>query len=408
MNDLNFMKKLLDKVQVDFYTIAELEVDKCIALGRGNVISKIDISNTPGTYPVYSSSAKGNGIFGMYGKYMFEDERITWSIDGGGRFFYRKPHKYSLTNVSGWLKVLNKNKINTRYLYYVLSGAWETKKFDYIKKAHPSIIRKEYSVPIPYPNNPQKSLEIQSEIVGILDTFTMLSAELSTELSVELSTRKKQFSYYREQLFSFYKEDVKRKPLNKVGEIIRGKRFTKANYVDDGISAIHYADIYTHYGTATTNTVSNVHSDLKSTLRFAKPGDIVIAGVGETVEDIGKSVAWLGKENVAIHDDCFAFSHSLNPKFVSYYFQTAKFNAEKRKFVARGKMKRLSAKNFGKLTIPIPPSDEQNRIVTILDKFDTLTTSISEGLSKEIELRKKQYEYYRDMLLTFPKENLKL
>ena len=136
----------------------------------------------------------------------------------------------------------------------------------------------------------------------------------------------------------------------------------------------------------------------------------MIAGVGETVEEVGKAVAWLGEGGVAIHDDCFVFSHSLNPKFVSYYFQTAAFHAEKNKFVARAKINRLSANNLGKLTIPIPYPDnpeksleEQTRIVAILDKFDTLTNSITEGLPREIELRQKQYEYYRDLLLSFPK-----
>ena len=114
---------------------------------------------------------------------------------------------------------------------------------------------------------------------------------------------------------------------------------------------------------------------------------------------------------MAFHDDCFAFSHSLNPKFVSYYFQTAAFHTEKNKFVACAKVKRLSANNLGKLTIPIPyPDDpekslaEQERIVAILDKFDALTNSITEGLPREIELRQKQYEYYRNMLLTFPRQ----
>ncbi|VAW88333.1 Type I restriction-modification system, specificity subunit S, partial [hydrothermal vent metagenome] len=265
---------------------------------------------------------------------------------------------------------------------------------------------KGFRIPIPCLDNPEKSLEIQAEIVRILDAFT----ELTAELTAELSARKKQYNYYRDQLLSFEDGAVEWKAMGEIGEFIRGKRFTKADYVDDGISAIHYGEIYTQYGIATTATVSRVRPSMASTLRFANPGDLVIAGVGETVEDVGKAVAWLGEADVAFHDDCFAFSHSLNPKFVSYYFQTAAFHAEKNKYVACGKIKRLSAKSLGKLTIPIPyPDDlekslaEQKRIVAILDKFDTLTSSISEGLPREIELRQKQYAYYRDLLLNFPK-----
>jgi type I restriction enzyme S subunit len=189
--------------------------------------------------------------------------------------------------------------------------------------------------------------------------------------------------------------------LNEIGKFIRGRRFTKDDYAPDGIGCIHYGDIYTQYGTATTATVSHVRSDMASNLRFAKPGDLVIAGVGETVEDVGKAVAWLGDGEVAIHDDCFAFHHSLNPKFVSYYFQTAAFHAEKNKFVARAKVKRLSAENLGKLTIPVPPAEEQERIVAILDKFDALVNDLGSGLPAEIKARRQQYEYYRDRLLDF-------
>ncbi|MFP8760305.1 restriction endonuclease subunit S, partial [Klebsiella grimontii] len=259
---------------------------------------------------------------------------------------------------------------------------------------------------IPCPNNPEKSLAIQSEIVGILDTFTSLTAELTAELTA----RKKQYNYYRDQLLSFKKGDVEWKALGEIGKFIRGKRFTKADYVEDGIGVIHYGEIYTRYGVFTTHTLSQVRNDMEKSLRYAEPGDVVITDVGETVEDVGKAVAWLGDDKVAIHDHCYAFRHSMNPKFVSYCMQTASFIAEKAKYVARTKVNTLLINGFAKIAIPVPyPNDlekslaEQARIVAILDKFDALTNSISEGLPREIALRQKQYEYYRDLLLSFPK-----
>jgi type I restriction enzyme S subunit len=102
------------------------------------------------------------------------------------------------------------------------------------------------------------------------------------------------------------------------------------------------------------------------------------------------------------HDDCFVFRHSLNPKFVSYYFQTAAFHGEKNKFVARAKMKRLSAESLGKLKIPVPSPEDQERIVAILDKFDALVNDLSSGLPAEIKARRQQYAHYRDRLLSFP------
>lgn len=244
---------------------------------------------------------------------------------------------------------------------------------------------------------PLPPLDVQREIVKVMDTFTQLEAELEAELGA----RSRQYAYYRDTLLAFKDQNIRWAAMSEVGEFFRGRRFTKDDYVPDGIGCIHYGDIYTQYGTATTATVSHVRSDMTSALRFAKPGDLVIAGVGETVEDVGKAVAWLGNGEVAIHDDCFAFRHSLNPRFVSYYFQTATFHAEKNKFVARAKVKRLSAESLGKLTIPVPPLDVQVRIVAILDKFDAMVNDLSSGLPAEIKARRQQYGHYRDRLLSF-------
>ena len=143
------------------------------------------------------------------------------------------------------------------------------------------------------------------------------------------------------------------------------------------------------------------HCQIKTKLRYAKTGDVVLTDVGETVEDVGKAVAWIGDEDVAIHDHCYAFRHSMNPKFVSYCMQTTSFVAEKAKYVARTKVNTLLIDGFSKIRIPIPPLDEQARIVAILDKFEALVNDISSGLPAEIQARRKQYEHYRDRLLSF-------
>jgi type I restriction enzyme S subunit len=286
---------------------------------------------------------------------------------------------------------INEALIEPKFFYYFLM----TQRLEELNQAGgvPSLtqsVLNELKIPVP-------PLEVQREIVKVLDTFTKLEAELEAELEA----RSRQYAYYRDALLAFKKQNVRWVKMSEVGEFFRGRRFTKDDYVLDGIGCIHYGDIYTQYGIATTATVSHVRSDMALALRFAKPGDLVIAGVGETVEDVGKAVAWLGDGDVAIHDDCFAFRHSLNPKFVSYYFQTAAFHAGKNKFVARAKVKRLSAESLGKLTIPVPPLEEQERIVAILDKFDALVNNLSSGLPAEIKARRRQYEHYRDRLLSF-------
>jgi len=299
--------------------------------------------------------------------------------------------------------------LNTKFLFYYcfLLADWCTKNTT--KSSFASVDMdgfRKYKFPIPCPENPEKSLEIQTEIVRILDAFTAMTAELTAELSM----RKQQYNYYRDQLLSFEDGEVEWKAMGEIGEFIRGKRFTKKDYVDDGIPAIHYGEIYTRYGTSAENVYSQVRSDMADSLRYAEHGDVVVAGVGETVEDVGKAVAWLGGEKVAIHDDSFAFRHAMNPKYIAYVMQTTAFIDAKAKHVSSGKVNRLLIKGFAKVEVPVPfPNDpekslaEQKRIVSILDKFDALTSSISEGLPREIELRQQQYEYYRDQLLSFPK-----
>lgn len=175
-------------------SLGDLEKSGAVKLGRGKVISKVALEAEPGNYPVYSSSGSGTGEFGRYGQYMFDDERITWSVDGGGRFFYRVPHRYSVTNVSGWMQV-DTSRFLVRYLYYVLTVLWGREKFDYTRKAHPSVIREVYMIAEP-------SLEVQAEVVGQLDRFDALVNDISVGLPAALTARRQQYEYYRDRLLA--------------------------------------------------------------------------------------------------------------------------------------------------------------------------------------------------------------
>jgi len=250
---------------------------------------------------------------------------------------------------------------------------------------------------------------VQKEIVRILDTFTELTTELTTELATELTIRKKQYSYYLNELFSFEKDKVERKTLIEIGEFQRGKRFVKTDMILEGVPCIHYGEMYTHYNTWADKSKSFLSKKFVKTknLRVAEKGDVVIVAAGETIEDLGMGTAWLGDECAVIHDACFSYRSSLNPKYVAYFTRTKHFHDQIKKHISSGKISAINAKGLSNAIIPIPSKKEQERIVAILDKFDILTSSISKNLPKEIELRKKQYEYYRNMLLTFPKDNLK-
>ncbi|ELS6105402.1 restriction endonuclease subunit S [Escherichia coli] len=253
--------------------------------------------------------------------------------------------------------------------------------------------------PIPCPDNPEKSLAIQSEIVRILDTFTALTAELSAELNM----RKKQYNYYRDQLLSFKEGEVEWKTLGEIGHFTRGKRFVKTDMLSEGYPCIHYGEMYTYYNVWTNKTKSFVSQELASKLRVSEYGDVIIVAAGETIEDIGKGTAWLGKSNVVFHDACFSYRCLLNPKYIAYFTRTKIFHDQIKKHISSGKISAINANGLSKVKIPMLSAKEQARIVEILDKFDTLTNSITEGLPREIELRQKQYEYYRDLLFSFPK-----
>ena len=298
---------------------------------------------------------------------------------------------------------VNSEIADYKYVFYFLSS-----QYQYIKSLgsgsqtniNAGIVKK-LLVPIPCPDTPEKSLAIQAEIVRVLDKFTALTAELTAELTA----RKKQYNYYRDQLLSFEEGAAPFYPLGQkeVGEFIRGGSFQKKDFTKSGIGCIHYGQIFTHYGTYANKTKTFVSESLAQKCRKAKTGNLVIATTSENDDDVCKAVAWLGTEDIAVSSDACIYRHNLNPKYVSYFFQTESFQSQKRQYITGTKVRRVNADNLAKILIPVPSQEEQTRIVDILDKFDLLTSSISQGLPREIELRQKQYEYYRDLLFSFPK-----
>ena len=256
---------------------------------------------------------------------------------------------------------------------------------------------KDYKIPIP-------PLSVQSRIVEILDKFTAMEAELQAELEL----RKKQYAYYREQLLNFSytppsEFNVVYRKLGEMAELVRGNGLSKKDFAPEGIPAIHYGQIYTYYGNETKETISFVTPETASKLRKVFCGNVVITNTSENLEDVGKALLYSGESEAVTggHATIIRCSEHLLPKYFVYYTMTYSFFDQKRKLAKGTKVIDVSATDLARIEIPLPPLSEQQRIVEILDKFDTLTNSISEGLPLEIKLRRQQYEYYREQLLDF-------
>lgn len=362
-------------------------------ISRGRVMSKNYIAENAGEYPVYSSQTENDGELGKISTYDFEGEYLTWTTDGAnaGSVFYRNG-KFSVTNVCGLINC-NDDEIITRYMYHYLSK--NAKSYVSSGMGNPKLmsnVMARIKVAVP-------PLEVQREIVCILDSFMLRTAELAAELTAELTARKKQYQYYLNHYFESQLDNLV--SLDSLGTLTRGKRFVHADAIGQGVPCIHYGELYTYYGVYANNVKSHIREELRPKMRYAHKGDVIIVGAGENNIDIGIGVAWEGDEDVAVHDACYILCHSQNSKYISYFLRSDMYHNQIKKYVSEGKICSISAKGLGKAMIPLPSIAEQQKIVEILDRFDALCNDLTNGLPAEIEARQKQYEYYRDKLLSF-------
>lgn len=167
-----------------------------------------------------------------------------------------------------------------------------------------------------------------------------------------------------------------RQPLSEVGELIRGRRFTKNDYVESGLGCIHYSQIYTDFGPIEKNPLTFLEEEHRPRMRLAHTGDLVIAATSENVADVGKAVAWLGDDSVAVHDDCYIFRHGLNPGYVSYFFSSSLFHEQKLRYLSETKVVRISGRDLGLIEIPVPPPSVQEQIVEVIGAVDNQATAI--------------------------------
>lgn len=285
----------------------------------------------------------------------------------------------------------NEDKLLIRFLYYMMGF------LNFTSNEHKRLWISVYSqmkIAIP-------PLEVQSEIVNHLDKYSLLNEKLSNELSSELIARKKQFEHYKDELYGFENKNVEYVKLNDIAEVIRGGNFQKKDFVESGKPCIHYGQIYTKYGSNANETFSFISEENFNKSKQAQPNDIIMAVTSENVEDVCKCVVWCGNENVAVSGHTAIIHHSINSKYLGYYFSTSYFYKTKTKLVHGTKVMEVTPSSLNEILIPVPKLEEQNKIADLIEKYEKIYNDIVIEIPKEIEKNQKQYEYYRDKLLSF-------
>src|SRR5690606_12773808 len=253
---MSTLKAFLKDVPVEWKALGELAI-----LKRGRVMSKNYLIENIGSYPVYSSQTANDGKIGEIKTFDFEGEFLTWTTDGAnaGTIFYRQG-KFSITNVCGLVEIKAPTSLSYKFLYYWLNI--ESKNHVYAGMGNPKLMShqmEKIQIPIPYPNDPEKSLAVQQEIVRVLDGLSEQSKALTSALAQEIDQRKKQYEYYREELFRFEGKEVEWKSLGDVTEINTGGKppiisdiQTQFEYINAGTTNSGYCHDYNCNGDIVT------------------------------------------------------------------------------------------------------------------------------------------------------------
>ena len=409
--------------QVEWMTLGDIgKVSMCRRILKNQ-------TSDDGEIPFYKIGTFGRVATSYISRELFEDYKLRFSypklgdilISASGTIgrtvvFNGEDSYFQDSNIV-WLDH-DESQVLNRYLYYFYQmNPWKISNGGTISRLYNGNIEKT-RIPVP-------SLEIQSRIVQVLDNFDAVCHDLNIGLPKEIELRQKQYEYFREKLLTFVAEGeytesrveewdnsaiIKllqwvfgpiRVELGAICDFVRGNGLQKKDFTEIGKSVIHYGQIYTKYDFTVAETLSKTSEIVFEKLKKAYPNDLVMATTSENVEDVGKAIVWEGKEEIGISGDSYIIQTNQNSRYLNYWFRSTSFQSQKERKVTGTKVIRINSKDMEKFKIVLPSLIEQKRIVSILDNFNTLTNSLSEGLPKEIELRQKQYEYWREQLLNF-------
>ncbi|HGT8065712.1 TPA: restriction endonuclease subunit S [Escherichia coli] len=395
MSELSYLEKLMDGVEVEW-----LPLSKVFNLRNGYTPSKTKKEFwANGDIPWFRmDDIRENGrILGnslqkisscaVKGGKLFPENSILISTSAtiGEHALITVPHLANQRFTCLALKESYADCFDIKFLFYYCFSLAEWCRKNTTMSSFASVDMdgfKKFLIPRPCPDNPEKSLAIQSEIVRILDTFSALTAELTAELNM----RKKQYNYYRDQLLSFKEGEVEWKMLGDLGENLDSKRKPIT-------SGLREAGSIPYYG------ASGIVDYVKD---YIFDGDFLLIsedGANLLARNTPIAFSISGKSWVNNHAHVIKFDSYAERRYVEYYLNSIDLAP----YISGAAQPKLNKKNLESIRIPNPSPEDKERIVSILDKFDALTNSINEGLPREIELRQKQYEYYRDLLFSFPR-----
>ena len=386
MSRLDELIKELCPNGVEYKELGEV----CITVTSPVKLKKTDYK-IQGKIPIIDQGEEYIAGYTDLNEYLSKDEYILF----GDHSEIIKYVNFEFIQGADGLKILKtKNQIKTKYIYYCFNNFYK-KENGY--KRHWSNA-KMILVPIP-------PLEVQKEIVRILDNYTKSVEELKEKLNAELIARKKQYSWYRDYLLKFENkvEIVKLKDI--ATEMYRGSGIKREEVRETGIPCVRYGEIYTEYGIAFKKTKSYTDENLITNKKYIEYGDILFAITGESVEEIGKSTAYIGKEKCLVGGDILVMKHKQDPVYLSYVLSTENVQKQKSKGKIKSKVVHTNATDIEEIEIPLPPLEVQKRIVEVLDNFEKICKELNIELSSEIEVKQKEYEFVRNYLLTFEEKS---
>ena len=379
-----YIKRILQGANVSWKPLGEV----CLIANNKRKPIRAD-NRISGKIPYYGA----NNIQDYVEGYTHNGEYILIAEDGS-----KSLENYSIQYVNGkfWANnhihiVSGKEYLNNRFLFHWLSQ-YNFKPFlnggDRAKLT--TVNLKKLQIPLP-------PLSVQQEIVRILDKFTQLEAELEAELDC----RKQQYEYYRDMLLTYDENQVEWKTLGEVAKKISSGGTPKTSiseYYNGDIPWLRTQEV--GYGEIWDTSVKITDEAVKnSSAKWIPENCVIVAMYGATVGRVG-----INKIPLTTNQACANIEVNENIANYKYVYYCLLNQYEYIKSLGVGSQTNINAQIVKNIQIPIPPIEEQERIAGILDKFDTLVNSISEGLPREIELRRKQYEYYREKLLSFPTE----